>query len=305
MDKVIALCTLAAALVYPAGSSASASLQTASPPLAWDFASEHSAAAGFSEAASHSTVRIWGMVRDARGGPLADATIAVRGVAERSGENVRYSTSTDQTGRYLLTGVAPGRYRAEGSAVAHYNGETWFVALHPIGDEGEFTTDTDVRRDFEWRLTGLRPGHSPHNFLDFYGGTVSVAATVEGGLSITREMPEAQRRAIAVELTLTPTGPLIDGSRGRTITRTATLDDVVRGGAELFDIPIGNYAATATLVHPNGARQPVLSAFFGGSAQWQTELRFPQDGQSTGALYQHYAEKLNLLLLIQYQGPQQ
>lgn len=62
-----------------------------------------------------------------------------------------------------------------------------------------------------------------------------------GGVSFQNNLPAG----CSLRLTLTPRGPLLDGSAGRTLTRDLLL-------YHWRDIPIGVYTATATLIGPSG-----------------------------------------------------
>ncbi|GGO39057.1 hypothetical protein [Deinococcus humi] len=82
-----------------------------------------------------------------------------------------------------------------------------------------------------------------------YGGD-----TWGGNLSFERLFTEEAQVVdldATMEVTLVPEGPLIDGSKGSTTTRTT---QVTRG---LSDIPVGYYKVSAALKYANGTKTPL------------------------------------------------
>src|SRR6185503_6944268 len=67
-----------------------------------------------------------------------------------------------------------------------------------------------------------------------------------------------------IQFTLTPDGPLVDGSAGKVLTFEYQLvkpEDEMRGNAARFiDVPLGAYTLTATLTEPSGAKHSLSLA---------------------------------------------
>lgn len=90
-------------------------------------------------------------------------------------------------------------------------------------------------RNFTWRLTG-QTAEGP------IGGTVWIHPDWGGVDYDTND----------VELTLTPVGPLLDGSSGKPLTWRLG-EDYTRE-----DVPVGTYTLTARHVSPGGVGRPML-----------------------------------------------
>src|SRR5690606_6522978 len=85
-------------------------------------------------------------------------------------------------------------------------------------------------------------GRDPVNGLSFYGGLIRVAEEYDDNY------PNLDLKD--VELILTPDGPLIDGSEGKTL-KLHTNDKYWDQYHEIKDIPIGRYRVTAVLKEGN------------------------------------------------------
>ena len=212
--------------------------------------------------------RVRGTARfaDSRGIPRFTVTIS-----GATGGFDPFASSTGATRHLTYSEGAEGRYDArvpsavvnQVTAVAHvdYNGKTYHMPLHPRDGKpttgtGAFRGDTDrgVVRDFELKLTGVKPDYADQNpaaITDndsdsatnaFYGGTVELQTWGE----VTSDVYTAPVGS-NFALTLTPSGPLLDGSAGETIVRTATVRRENTHYHYLRDIPIGRYTVTVSL----------------------------------------------------------
>ncbi|MFC4456110.1 carboxypeptidase-like regulatory domain-containing protein [Deinococcus sonorensis] len=175
-----------------------------------------------------------GVVRNSAGQPVAGAKVF-------AGHTVYYNTNalgvTDANGRYSVSVREPaGSWYAGGQVTREYHGRTYTFELHP-DDPAPFNGASGAVRNFEWRLTGPRPDGGT------YGGTVMVYADFFD--------PELLDLLSDVELTLTPDGPLVDGSPGRVI--TSGLSQTPEGDG-VRDVPIGRYRVTARLGQGAAAR---------------------------------------------------
>lgn len=109
-----------------------------------------------------------------------------------------------------------------------YNGQTYKIHFHPDNNDG-FSQEGAIR-NFQWKLQGEKPGQ-----LGYYGGTIMIDKHV---LS---EVYDSEN----IEFTLTPAGPLIDGSAGQVI-KTRMGQPTTATYGKLVDIPIGRYTMTAS-----------------------------------------------------------
>lgn len=156
-------------------------------------------------------------------------------------------------------------FNVDASVPVTLNGQPYDFPLDPVdglpsyphtdGFKGDLTTG--VVRNFVFHLTGVRPddkNDAPQETdLDdkgngkFFGGDIDV------------ELSEWPQNDCPVQLDLTPTGPLIDGSAGQPITRKIVIP---KGSYHVYvhDIPLGAYTAT---VQVDGAPKMVTMHDFG------------------------------------------
>lgn len=175
---------------------------------------------------------VTGTVRDAQGKPIAGAKILLDNSVFY---NAYIHGSTGQDGSYRIK-AQPGAWRAEASIRKAYNGKTYTLEMHP--DSLDSFSDEGAVRNFTWRLEG----RSQENEYRYYGGFIQLSKDpgFEGDLD-------------DVELTLTPDGPLIDGSQGK-ILRLRPGDHYWVDRFQIQDVPIGRYTVRATLNGASGQR---------------------------------------------------
>src|SRR3546814_1354578 len=109
-----------------------------------------------------------------------------------------------------------------------------------------------------------------------------------------------------VELTLTPSGPLIDGSQGKTLVLRQGDHYCVQYGY-LEDIPIGRYTVTAILKNEAGPR-PLRIQDWHTQNEFKPELQIdfiPESNGSTGASAsivrsEEHTSELQSLMRISY-----
>lgn len=173
-----------------------------------------------------------GQVFDTRGQPLPGATVLLsHGVFHAR----HLHATTDANGRYRIQ-FDIGGWNALAHIKKEYNGRRYSLELEPdsidsIGMDGAV-------RNFTWTLQGRTQLNDDY----YYGGTIAVHA--DGDL---------WRRLDDIVLTLTPDGPLIDGSNGETL-RIRRGDRYWPGPDYIEDVPIGRYQVTAMLEDENGPR---------------------------------------------------
>ncbi|THF87825.1 carboxypeptidase regulatory-like domain-containing protein [Deinococcus sp. KSM4-11] len=173
-----------------------------------------------------------GTVKNAAGQPIAGAEVWADNTLYY---NMNALGTTDAQGRYTvaLPRDQIGTWRAGGRVRTKYAGQWYDLTLVP-DTEAAFATDAGAIRNFTLKISGEIAGGGT------YGGKLYPYAGGDGDFDLNR-----------VEFTLTPDGPLIDGSAGSVIRRF--LDDrMVR------DIPIGKYVVTARYVPPSGPSRPMV-----------------------------------------------
>ena len=197
-------------------------------PLTLIHAADDDAAARKAPTAEKATEKaeanvVKGKVVDARGEPVAGATVTVDHTLFYN-SNIQVKSGKDGTYRVQ---VPQGSYRVTASLLREYHGKKYKFDLHPE-TVADFAGSDGAVRNFVWRLSGEKPEGSHGH----YGGFV-VGYTQPGDFSV--QMTD-------IELTLTPDGPLIDGSKGQPVTRklVSTGD-----GFAVQDVPVGRYKITA------------------------------------------------------------
>ncbi|GHF45563.1 hypothetical protein HNQ07_002280 [Deinococcus metalli] len=174
-----------------------------------------------------------GTVKNAAGQPIAGAEVWADNTLYY---NMNALGTTDAQGRYTIALPRDqiGTWRAGGRVKTKYAGQWYDLSLVP--DSGvAFATDAGAVRHFTLRISGERPdgGEYGGKLYPYFGGA-------GGDFDMDR-----------VEFTLTPDGPLIDGSAGQVLKRH--LDDTM-----VRDIPIGEYVVTARYVPDGGPARPMV-----------------------------------------------
>ncbi|MGA0557642.1 carboxypeptidase-like regulatory domain-containing protein [Larkinella sp. VNQ87] len=175
-----------------------------------------------------------GKVTDPQGKPLKGAEI----VADNTWlYNSNLVTRSDANGAYSIAlPAAASTYQATAQLQVSYHGQTYELDLRPDEPEG-FTQDGAVR-NFQWALNGEYPDHAGR----FYGGTITLDKEIGS------ELYDVEN----ILFTLTPVGPLIDGSTGKTL-KLKSGQPRTNSYGKLVDVPIGRYRISA--VHePSGAK---------------------------------------------------
>ncbi len=164
---------------------------------------------------------VQGTVKDTQGKPIAGAQIVIDNTLIYDSN---LTTTTDEQGVYKIKLPGSFTWMAYAQLRQSYHGETFVLDLHPDKAEG-FTSEGAIR-NFEWKLSGKRPGGSS---TGYYGGLLTFDA-YPGIWDVDNK---------AIEFTLTPIGPLIDGTSGQVLKIRA------EDGYQLLDIPIGRYTISA------------------------------------------------------------
>jgi hypothetical protein len=206
---------------------------------------------------------VTGVVLDTKGQPLEGAIVRLY----QDFVSGRTEVTTGADGRYKASSSvqnASASYKIEAFLEVDYNGQTVCpkLAMPDPNDYTSFTLDEGTERNFQWQLSG-----QVGNYENFFGGTVSIWNSSQ--FSDTSK---------AVELTLTPTGRLLDGSEGSVI-----VQEVLPGNMEtssLNDIPVGPYTLEAALIGHDDSRTPINVAPINQMGSYTPEVAI--EWESTG-----------------------
>lgn len=206
---------------------------------------------GPNESPTASTVS--GKAVDTQGRPISRAKVWVQSTLNEAVSE----THTQADGTYKVTGLSNTTYRVMAWTEVDYEGKRYCLRLGMpnASDYDVFSGREGAVRDFRWQLSGPIPSQPqiPRTHASF-GGDV-------------RFLGEGDFTGKTMEVTFTPTGPLIDGSTGSVVTRTVDIntDDVA------YDIPIGKYTVTGVLVDGDERKPLRIGTTYQFSAEDQTE----------------------------------
>ena len=179
-----------------------------------------------------------GIVTDQAGKPIPGAIVFLDGVLDH---NQQQTTGAD--GRYRMR-LQPGAYKAIAWFFQKYEGMTFKIELKPSSTDTFDNVDGAIR-DFTWQLTGEKTPPDMGSYSAFVYVTVATD---------TMYVEDTEN----LHFTLTPKGPLIDGSEGQVITRDGGAPRTAEYG-KILDIPAGRYVITGSYT-PEG--QPAQTLRF-------------------------------------------
>lgn len=225
---------------------------------------------------------ISGRVLDTQGRPLKGAKVYISGTTFAQGQKTNFETTTGADGTYSLR-VPDGRYSGKATHTSVFGGVTFGYILFPLsGDPGTEVDSTEGGTlDFQWKLTG-RTAYSAAGAdspSSFYGVSIDLSYCGLPARAYCDYKYTELVKAVGegtVEFTLTPTGPLADGTTGKPVKVTYPLSPLRtdypngQGGGRLVlgqsweyhgidwnDIPLGSYTLTATIRTPDGKTVPL------------------------------------------------
>lgn len=190
-----------------------------------------------------------GYVRDSKGHPLKGAVIGVRS-SEFGGYYSGASGKTDAHGYYEIKAPqGSGSFYCAGY-VADYGDGIAAFGLHPEdGDTGSFVVTSGLVKNWVLLPYGVadRAGaqDSPHYAGNYYGGTIILGWHVDEDSA--NPNPSYVPIGSTIEITLTPTSPLIDGSRGREIVVRRPVVSEVHNSLYINNVPVAEYKISAKL----------------------------------------------------------
>lgn len=213
--------------------------------------------------------QVTGTVLSMSGQPLAGARIRFWRLTPQ-GAVIEYVARTNAQGVYTLSMPPSEDYRIDNAtALVSYGVQRYYLPLRPEGDDGSFFDRDAIDntrgyvKNFVLPVSGrISPEEDPKEPLSYYGGSVYFRAKVKivvpndpdpfitGAANGSNALPEGTR----IQLTLTPQGPLLDGSAGRPLSYNLQVRNTGRNAFEtnINDIPLGVYTATARVTTPDG-----------------------------------------------------
>lgn len=194
------------------------------------------------------TVR--GYAKDTRGRPLVGAKIGVRSTTG-GGYYSGASATTDSRGYYELqvpTGAV--HFYCAGYTMEYGEGRAAF-GLHPVdGSADSFSSAQGHVENWVLLPYGIADpdgiSDNPGSSLNYYGGTLYLDYSLADPRPVFADdysLPEGSE----IELTLTPEGPLLDGSAGRRFVVRKKVEEQSTYSLILNNIPIGRYTIEARL----------------------------------------------------------
>lgn len=218
---------------------------------------------------------IKGKVVNSRGQGLQGVKVSFNTVTFGGGVSTAATATTTADGTYDVE-LPKGNYGVKAEYTITYNGRQYREYMSPDdGVNGELIHDSEKGyvKNFTWKISGEIPGYAhvpgePHHYGGFIDLQHEGAYNYANGQSQT-PVVEPIPLGSKVEVTLTPDGPLLDGSQGQAITRTHQI-----GAGEtywysseydLMDIPVGRYNVSAVLIETNGGRRNLRVSTLAGN----------------------------------------
>jgi hypothetical protein len=189
---------------------------------------------------------IRGYVYDTKGRPLKNAVIGVRASLFTGA-----SGKTDAKGYYEITPPLMATEFYKAAYPMDYGDGRAVLGLHPADGEADLdSAKVGTVENFVMMPYGIgdRAGvqDRPHYSGNYYGGSLSLGWYADED----PRFPDATKLPPdgTIEITLTPDGPLVDGSPARPIIIRKLVGRSVNTGMYVHNIPIGAYKMTARLV---------------------------------------------------------
>lgn len=188
---------------------------------------------------------VGGQVLDTQGRPLPGALIWIQPAVTTGLVTVR----TDARGTYQSPRLVNVPYNAVAYYQTEYRGQSYCLRLASEKVSGYDTFSPDPKagtvRNFRMQLSGKIP--DPSGYTAYFGSEVRLMWT--GDYDAGKTVANGSK----VTLTFTPDGPLIDGSRGRPFSVTGNHANPI-----IPDVPVGHYRVSATEVHADGRKTPLI-----------------------------------------------
>jgi hypothetical protein len=186
------------------------------------------------------------------GKPIANAKISLRvWGTTNAGERANYNLEVDADGKYEQQ-VPDGLYKVTASAVVTFNGHQTPLPLRALDEKPanqDYASITGIVKDYRVALYGLKPGGDPHNSFDYFDGTLGMN---DASTDLFNDLNTRHPKGTRIHVTLTPTGPLIDGSKAKALNYEFNVEQLHLNSVGYGSVPLGTYRATATATTPDG-----------------------------------------------------
>ena len=217
-----------------------------------------------------------GQVTTADGRPVAGAEIDLRGLTA-AGNVTDLTVYTKANGAYK-THLPPGSYHIAWAwaHVSNYAGKDWKM---PLATDVVNTSDQDITdgviANLKFPIQGRRvSGTDPDDPGAYFGGRIQIIGAGHAD--------DPVQKGSSFELTLTPTGPLMDSSIGKTLVLSVPVSTTTLAAATYKDIPLGQYTATARVIMPDGTPEPLQLRYLNTVAADSLTLNFPDPSVIAG-----------------------
>jgi hypothetical protein len=181
------------------------------------------------------------------------------------------TVKTNAQGQYAVPALIDMPYYASAWVQMPYQGQTFCMRADSVNEEGyePFSPRAGVIRNFKFKLSGPIADGGENAY---FGGEARLMRPSWDNSDVI-DWTESR-----VEVTLVPDGPLVDGSKGKTLVKTTR-----PGDSFLYDIPLGQYTATAVELRKDGTRVPLLMGEDRPAPR--TVLKFESNSSYCGAGY--------------------
>jgi hypothetical protein len=199
-----------------------------------------------------------GYVKDSKGKPVKGAVIGVRSSAVGGFYSGATGTS-DEKGYYEISVPWGAAHFYTASAAVPYGEGRAAMGLHPSdGQVDSFASANGLVENWVMLAYGIADPDEvqdkPHYSGNYYGGAFTMDFNVAD-----RRFPDdySLPEGADLEVTLTPEGPLADGSTGRPIIIRRTIREDSGAVCNINNIPVGQYRIAARLLQ-GGKAAPLL-----------------------------------------------
>jgi hypothetical protein len=167
-------------------------------------------------------------------------------------EKTHYGLDVDANGHFEQQ-IPDGLYQIKATCIVTNAGHRVPVELVWLDDKKPGIDEASaggIVKDFCLAMGGLKPGANPQEIASYYGGGMNVTGPT---YEVTRGSFSARHPGATVQLTLTPQGPMVDGSRREPFKIDIVVADLDYG-TRLGKIAVGAYRVTASLQEKNGTK---------------------------------------------------